>query len=332
MDDDWEELITARDENRYELHLNGNTVSKRLEKTDGMLPELLYKLSLLNFIEISDTNLTFISEKIKHLKDIIHLALHRNEMTTLPQEINELKKLKFFDVSFNQLTSVPFSLTVTSLQTLNLSNNAIENIESVSALSSLSVLHLEHNNLSRLPDGVEGLTNLGELYVSNNSIEELPQTIKELKALRIFDASENRLQQIPGELSQCRKLKSLLLTSNPLKDNRLRKMTSQCNAKAILDYIAKNSSKSNSAKSEGGKGKKKGKADRTSPVDARRLTILQDKTDERRIISHSNVKDVRPFICCLIIKQLDISIPEMFKKFISMQVSAPFFHGSEYIH
>ena len=32
MADDWEELITARDENRYELHLNGNTVSKRLEK------------------------------------------------------------------------------------------------------------------------------------------------------------------------------------------------------------------------------------------------------------------------------------------------------------
>ena len=58
MADDWEELITARDENRYELHLNGNAVSKRLEKTDGMLPELLYKLSLLNFIEISDTNLT----------------------------------------------------------------------------------------------------------------------------------------------------------------------------------------------------------------------------------------------------------------------------------
>ena len=144
-------------------------------------------------------------------------------------------------------------------------------IWSVCALSSLSVLHLEHNNLSCLPDGVEGF----------NLIEELPQTITELKALRIFDASENRLQHIPGEFSQCCKLKSLLLTSDLLKDNLLRKMTSQCNAKAILDYITINSSKSNLAKSKGGKGKKKGKADRMSPVEACQLTIPQDKTDER---------------------------------------------------
>ena len=56
MADDWEELITERDENQCKLYLNGNTVSKRLEKTDGMLLELLCKLPMLNFIEISDTH------------------------------------------------------------------------------------------------------------------------------------------------------------------------------------------------------------------------------------------------------------------------------------
>ena len=56
MADDWEELITERDENQCKLYLNGNTVPKRLEKTDGMLLELLYKLPMLNFIEISDTH------------------------------------------------------------------------------------------------------------------------------------------------------------------------------------------------------------------------------------------------------------------------------------
>ena len=54
MADDWEELITERDENQCKLYLNGNTVSKRLEKTDDMLLELLCKLPMLNFIEISD--------------------------------------------------------------------------------------------------------------------------------------------------------------------------------------------------------------------------------------------------------------------------------------
>lgn len=317
MSTNWDELITARDENRYEVHLNGSTVSKRLDEAEGALPDLLYQLSLLNYLEISDTNLSGISEQIKNLQDIIHLALHRNQITSLPKEINELDKLKFLDASFNQLNSIPFSLTMSSLQTLNLSNNSINLIEDVSSLKTLSVLHLEHNELTNLPEGIEGLSNLGELYVSNNSLEQLPLSIKELKTLRIFEASDNRLKEIPVELAQCRKLKSLDLVRNPLKDNRLRKMTQQCNAKAILDYVAKNSS----SKSEGGgKGKKKGKAsNNTESVDAPKLTIIQDKTDERRIVSYNNIKEVRPFICCLIIKQLDISNPDMFKKFITMQ-------------
>jgi len=316
----WHEIAKVQEESRYELHLNGDEVSKKINKLNGKLHSKLYDLKLLNFLEVADTCLEEVSSDIGKLTNILHLALYRNKLTQIPEQINELEKLKFFDVSFNRLTSIPLKFSLVQLQTLNLSNNELAEVVDVGALKMLAILHIEHNKLTEFPTGMEHLANLSELHTSNNEITSIPSEIKELQGLRIFDISFNSLKDVPLELSSCRKLKTLDLTSNPLKDNRLKKMTSQCSPKAILDYIAKHG-----AKQGGGGGKKKGKGkkevveEEAVESNKRRIVIVQNKGDERRIVSYESVKEVRPYICCLLIKKLDLSDAATFKKFLTIQ-------------
>ena len=75
-----------------------------------------------------------------------------------------------------------------------------------------------------------------------------------------FDVSHNNLKAVPSTLASIAKLKEFNLVSNPLSDNRLRKMCEQKGTKSVLDYIKANSGKEEKGGGKGGKkGKKRGK-------------------------------------------------------------------------
>ncbi|XP_057304721.1 leucine-rich repeat-containing protein 47-like [Hydractinia symbiolongicarpus] len=314
----WDEIRDAED-GRHELHLIGDEVTNRLEKSNGQLPSGLYKLISLNYLEISDTKLSAISKDVGALKSLLNLALHRNELVEIPDTINQLEKLKFLDLSFNKLTSLPDTLLLPCVQTLNFSNNELSTLPDFSGFTCLNILYTEHNNLTEFPYGLYKLTGFSELNVSNNQITSVPGDVKDMQTLKNLDLSNNSLGTVCGELIDCRKLKNLDLRNNPLKDNRLKKMTNQCSTKAILEYIAKQS------KGGGGGGKKKGKG-KKGHVESeekdeitRKIFILQSKEDERRVVTTESVKEERPYICCTVVKQLDLADPAFFKSFISLQ-------------
>jgi len=48
-----------------------------------------------------------------------------------------------------------------------------------------------------------------------------------LSSLKFLNIESNQFNKIPSELSQCPKLKELRFKSNPLKDNRLKKLMEQ---------------------------------------------------------------------------------------------------------
>ena len=288
------------------------------------LPAALFGLTALNYLEISDTNLTEIPDEMSKLTNLINLALHRNHIEKVGAFFNELPKLKFFDMSFNQLSALPETLVLEPVHTLNLSNNKLSSLGKMSSAVNLSILHLEHNELEALPEGLDALPHLLEIHAGNNLLKSLPDNLNTFPALKLLDVSENKLQHVPNSLSKCQRMKTLKLESNPLKDNRLRKMTTQCNTKAILDYISKQSG-------DGGKGKgKKGKKGKQKHVEeeeeeedenARKIVIVANKDDEKRVICDDSVKEVRPYICCAVVKNLDLSNETVFKDFLSLQVS-----------
>ena len=313
----WVEIGQAEEDGRHELHLNGDIISDRLKQSAGQLHPDLFKLESLNYLEISDTTLTLLPQQIGDLKNLINLALHRNHINTIPESINKLEKLKFFDLSSNKITSLPDPFHLSSLHTFNLGNNGLESLPDFSKLTALSVLFIDHNKLTELPTGIG---NVLEVHAANNQIGSVTDAFKDMQALKCLDLSENALREAPVDLTLCRKLKELNLKDNPFKDNRFKKLTTQCSTKAILDYISKQST------GESGKKKGKGKKTKADPKeedpDERKIRIIQIKDDkDKEVISTASVKESRPYICCTVIKQLDLREPTVFKSFITLQVS-----------
>ena len=140
-----------------------------------------------------------------------------------------------------------------------------------------------------------------------------------------LDLSHNCLKTVPSQLASIAKLKEVNLVSNPLSDNRLRKMCEQKGTKSVLDYI-----KANSGKDEkGGKGKKgkKGGRDAGPSHDdgdadvadlCQTLTVLGFSDDYPEIAVDDEVKEVRPYLVCCYVTGLDLGGDNL-KKFLSLQ-------------
>ena len=320
----WPEIARALEENKHELTLSGADVAERL-KNKG-LDLRIFEIAALNFLEISNVDLRQIPEEIGNLGSMINLGLQQNKITEVPESIGKLKNLKYFDISYNDLTGFPSTLSeLRVLHTLNLSCNKIENLPSLAPLCSLVIIHIEHNRFRSLPGGIYELKHLMEVHASHNDIEEVSQDICQIETLKVLDVSNNQIKDLPAQLAECRKLKDLNLKENPLNDNRLKKMTSQCNTKAIMDYI--NTRSGEQIKGKKGKKKKQGKgAPKDSETEAivRKIHIIRCLQNEKHVIFNDVVKDIRPFIICVIVKNLDLSEYQMYKKFISLQVLSSF--------
>lgn len=322
----WEEIQVVRKEGRHEIHLTGASVSSRLDEADGQLPAALFKVPGLNYIEVTETTLTTLGDGFGNLTSLINLALHRNAISSISSTAFEkLDKLKFLDLSFNQLEQIPEQIcALPILHTFNLGNNQIASLPDFSQLKQLGKLFLDHNELTSLPEGIYTLPNLQVLHAQGNEIESIGNDISQLIALKILDMSENRITELPVEFSECLKLKEMNLKQNPIKDNRLKKMINQCAAKSVMEYVASHSGQT--GKGKGGKGKKKGGgkdkpeiSSEANTTNVRKMHILHHADDERRVVVQPSVVDLRPYIVVTIVRNLDLSEPVMFKKFLSIQ-------------
>lgn len=129
------------------------------------------------------------------------------EYDGLPVYKNIKKALKsksevvFLDLSGKGLTSLPENIgDLKNLRVLNLDRNAIKDFpDSFWQLEQLEVLILSRNGLNELPKEIASLQNLKKLYVSRNNLTTLPQTITNLKNLKRIDASFNKLSDKDGE-------------------------------------------------------------------------------------------------------------------------------------
>lgn len=312
----WEEVQTASQEKRYELVLHGREISERI--AENGLDLAIFTLINLNFLQISQTGLIELPAEIGSLVNLRTLDLHQNQLSVLPSTVGKLTDLKFLDLSHNNLVELPSEFThLTNLHTLNVSCNQIVSLPSFIKLQNLCKFDCSHNQLEDFPNGIHQLQALYELRAKGNKICTLSGEISSNISLKILDLSANQLKTVPQELGQCQKLKELLLLNNPITDNRLKKLIAQCSTKAVLDYVRNAGGKT---KSKGKKGKKHiSQNDEEENVNDK-FVISVERSEDFKIVVKENVADVRPFIVCVIAKQIDLGEPEMFKNFISLQV------------
>ncbi|GJQ78101.1 hypothetical protein Trydic_g2439 [Trypoxylus dichotomus] len=209
----WPEVLTAKNENRREIILNGAKINERLKK-DGF-DSTIYELTALNYLDIHDSVIKEVQDEIGKLQNLQTLVLHSNKLETLNIHIFSLEKLKVLDLSRNLIGQIP---------------------EDISKLTHLDTLNLSMNQIEELPDLSKNIK-LAVVNVSNNKLKEF-----DFIYLRV-----NKIKVIPGELADCNKLKDVHLKENPISDRRLSKLIDQCRTKQILDYVKQHCIKSSSA-------------------------------------------------------------------------------------
>ncbi|XP_071805095.1 leucine-rich repeat-containing protein 47-like [Asterias amurensis] len=330
----WEEIAQARKENRRELLLHGPQISERITKSG--LDNTVFSLELLNYLEISDSTLTELSNEIGNLVNLINLVLRGNKLTTLPSTIGNLKALRLLDISHNSIKSLPDEISdLSELHTFDANQNGLLCMpESINKLHRLSVVNVSCNEIDSLePFCTEQLTHLSEFLAAKNAIVVIPERISKLQSLKKLDLSSNKISEVPSSLADCAKLKELLMKENPFRDRRLGKLVQQSRStKATLDYVRSHGTKtatvqenSSSAKSKKKKGRKKAASvgsDLSEDLDKLMLRVLsyKDSSDGGVEVNVSNdVADVRPYIVCCILRDVNLKQGNAFKRFITAQ-------------
>ena len=133
--------------------------------------------------------------------------------------MNYISTLKELDLTFNQLTSLPEGINnLTNLEKLDSYFNKLTSLEGIENLTNLKEFSSSHNNLTSLPDWIGNLKNLVRLYLENNELTTLPESIGNLTNLKVLYLNNNELISLPNSIGKLINLNDLWLQDNPISD------------------------------------------------------------------------------------------------------------------
>ena len=184
------------------------------------LPQHWEAFTNLENVNFSKCGLTTLPEEISQLRKITHLNLQKNFFTSVPEPVFRLSSLRQLDLSANPLRSLPDDLSgLGKLTQLRLGSTNLSSLpEAIGELRHLEILLLASNQLETLPPEFAELQHLRILDLHNNQIETLPTEITRIGGLSVLDLSKNKLQALPEAFGQLPKLTKLRLGSNRLED------------------------------------------------------------------------------------------------------------------
>lgn len=178
------------------------------------------------------------STMLAHFANIESLIISNTRLTSVPEGLNKLMKLKKLKFTHNR-HAVDFCVLseLQNLAYLNVSNNRFLNFINISYLVNLVTLDLSYNKLVKLPPEIGRLVNLEHLNLEGNALVSIPieienlsvlstlslrindlslfpSSILKLKSLLNLDLSFNRINSLPIEIKLLYKLESLTIAEN----------------------------------------------------------------------------------------------------------------------
>lgn len=228
--------------NLRELYLQSNLLNN-----EGMDNKTFSELSSLEFLDLSNNNLSVVptglprnlvllhleknsilsipGDALTSVRNLEYLLLHNNKLRSRsihPSAFRGLKKLHTLHLYNNLLERVPRGLPKRA-KTLMLLHNLITDISrnDLAMLYTLTELNLSYNKLTSPKlhrEAFRKLRVLETLDLSGNSLSSFPLGLP--RSLQVLEIKNNQLNSIPdGTLTGMEKLRKLILSDNQLKLN-----------------------------------------------------------------------------------------------------------------
>jgi hypothetical protein len=147
------------------------------------------------------------------------LNLSGNALSTLPDDLPQLRKLRVIFCSDNQFTEVPEVLgDCPQLDMVGFKANQIKHLPAAALPKQLRWLILTDNQLGELPAELGQCSRLQKLMLAGNQLQHLPGGMAALQQLELLRISANRFTALPEWLFEMPKLAWLAFAGNPFSD------------------------------------------------------------------------------------------------------------------
>lgn len=165
---------------------------------------------------LSDNNLSSLPAELQGLRKLQLLALDFNCLEELPPAVCRLPQLSILYLGNNRLHRLPRELRdLRELTTLWLETNCFTDFpEVICELANLKTLHLGYNLVRSLPNDLKQLQELRSIWLAGNLLTEFPPVLLEMHFLAIIDVDRNRIRCFPN-LSHLNGLKLIIYDHNP---------------------------------------------------------------------------------------------------------------------
>ncbi|XP_013412887.1 slit homolog 1 protein [Lingula anatina] len=181
----------------------------------------------LNFIDLSENNISYIGEKafLGQKNSLEYLYLGKNVLTAIPVFAEDMSILRELVLSTNQMTTIPANAfhKTPALSKLYLNSNKISTIDGAAfddIQNSLDLLNLQNNSLtSNVIQVLANLPKLRILYLAYNPLGNIPQAGfgQAFQSIQDLNLEFTQLSEFPVVLlSRFWKLRTLMLSGNQM--------------------------------------------------------------------------------------------------------------------
>lgn len=147
------------------------------------------------------------------------LDLSGNALSSLPDDLMRLNKLRILFCSNNQFTELPEVLgRCPQLSMVGFKANQIHTVSEKALPTQLRWLILTDNRIETLPAGLGDCAQLQKLMLSGNQLNTLPPELSRCSRLELLRIAANQLIELPAWLMDMPRLSWLAYASNPFCD------------------------------------------------------------------------------------------------------------------
>ncbi|XP_026521794.1 leucine-rich repeat-containing protein 40 [Notechis scutatus] len=158
---------------------------------------------------VSDINLSFnklssVSLELCMLHRLTHLELRNNILTSLPDEMEALTKLRIINIAFNRFKIFPHVLyRIVTLEAILLGNNQIGSLDpqQLKKMEKLSTLDLQNNDLLQIPPELGNCDNLRVLLLEGNPFRTPRAAILAKGTAAVLEYLRSRIPTVAADMN-----------------------------------------------------------------------------------------------------------------------------------